>query len=130
MEEYMELIRRAYSQADIFLKPQPSMSMSWLSNSKIIQDRPGASDVSFTFSEKKWLHSIQDTSLSFTDIVQSVEVLITKPGYGLFAEAAFGRKPVFYVGRPDWLEEPYLLQWLKDYVNMIEISKNESTVLK
>ncbi len=180
MEGYMSLMRLAYSQTDVFLKPQPSMSMSWLLNSKIIQplvtigknlrnrlldelaleqkdntvlvlltlggidsqislenwpdynnvhiiiqDRPGVSDESLKFSEKKWLHSIQDTSLSFTDIVQSVDVLITKPGYGLFAEAAFGRKPVFYVGRPDWPEEPYLLQWLKNYVNMIEISKNE-----
>ena len=180
MESYMALMRLAYSQADVFLKPQPSMSMPWLPNSKyiqplvttgknlrnclldelaleqkdntvlvllalggidsqislenwpdynnvhiIIQDRPGVSDESLKFSEKKWLHSIQDTSLSFTDIVQSVDVLITKPGYGLFAEAAFGRKPVFYVGRPDWPEEKYLLQWLKDYVSMIEISKNE-----
>ncbi len=180
MEGYMALMRLAYSQADVFLKPQPSMSMLWLPNSKVIQplvttgknlrsclldelaleqkdntvlvllalggidsqislenwpdynnvhiivqDRAGVFDESLKFRGKKWLHSIQDTSLSFTDIVQSVDVLITKPGYGLFAEAAFGRKPVFYVGRPDWPEEKYLLQWLKGYVNMIEISKNE-----
>ncbi len=180
MAGYMALMRRAYSQADVFLKPQPAMSMSWLSNSQfiqplvttgknlrsrlldelaleqknntvlvllalggidseislenwpdynnvhiIVQDRPGASGKAINFGRKKWLHGIQDSSLSFTDIVQSVDVLITKPGYGLFAEAAFGRKPVFYVGRPDWPEEPYLLQWLKDYVSMIAISKNE-----
>ncbi len=180
MEDYMALMRHAYSQANVFLKPQPSMPMPWLANSQtiqplvttgknsrkrlldelvveqtdktilvlltlggidsqislenwpdyqnvhiILQDRPGASGESLKCSGKNWLHSMQDISMSFTDILQSVDVLITKPGYGLFAEAAFGRKPVFYVGRPDWPEEPYLLQWLRDYVCITEISKTE-----
>ena len=188
MAAYMAIMRQAYCQAEVFLKPRPSMPMSWLPNGKTIEPLVTTGTNSRTqllcelslqhkkdnivlvllalggidshvsvhnwpdynhvhlilqdgyhavaenvhqdqteHSNKSWLHNINDISLAFTDIVQSVDVIITKPGYGLFAEAAFGAKPIFYVGRRDWPEEVYLLQWLKQYVAMLEISKKELT---
>lgn len=181
MNHYMALMRKAYSQADVFLKPEPSMPMSWLSNTKTIaplltagknsrkqliselypSQKTGKevilvllalggirSDISLSqwpdyknikillqdgydeadrVKQTQWLHSIKDISLTFADIVQSVDIIITKPGYGLFAEAAFGAKPVLYVARGDWPEEVYLLQWLKQYVAIKEIAKEDLT---
>lgn len=50
--------------------------------------------------------------LSFSDLLASADALITKPGYGSFAEAAACGVPVAYVPRGDWPEEPCLVEWL------------------
>ncbi|WP_303902231.1 hypothetical protein [Thiohalomonas denitrificans] len=54
----------------------------------------------------------EDLNLPFTDLVASCDLLITKPGYGSFTEAAGNGIPVLYIPRPDWPESPYLEQWL------------------
>ena len=46
------------------------------------------------------------------DVLASCDALITKPGYGTFAEAACNGIPVLYVPRGDWPEEPHLVDWL------------------
>lgn len=53
------------------------------------------------------------TGLSFVDLLASCEVIVTKPGYGIFAEAACNGVKVAYIPRPDWPEAPYLTGWLK-----------------
>ena len=50
--------------------------------------------------------------LSFTDLLASVDVVITKPGYGTFTEAACNGTPVLYVRREDWPEQECLIEWL------------------
>ncbi|MDH3688917.1 MAG: hypothetical protein OEU36_05495 [Gammaproteobacteria bacterium] len=50
--------------------------------------------------------------MSFVDVLTSCDVLVGKPGYGSFAAAACNGVPVLYVERPDWPEQPYLIQWL------------------
>ena len=52
------------------------------------------------------------TKFSFSDALCSCDILLTKPGYGSFTEAAINRKAVLYVKRPDWPESPYLCNWL------------------
>ncbi len=54
--------------------------------------------------------------LDALDVLASCDALITKPGYGAFAEAACNGIPVLYVPRGDWPEEPYLVGWLADQV--------------
>ena len=44
------------------------------------------------------------------------DVLITKPGYGSFVEAVLHRKPLLYLPRGHWPEEPALLDWARRYV--------------
>jgi hypothetical protein len=46
------------------------------------------------------------------DVLPCCDALITKPGYGTFAEAACNGIPVLYVPRGDWPEEPHLVEWL------------------
>lgn len=59
---------------------------------------------------------LEDCGLPFPDLLASVDLLVAKPGYGTFAEAAALGLPVLYLDRPDWPETPYLCAWLADYV--------------
>lgn len=67
--------------------------------------------------EWKRLHpdalSVDELGLPFSDVLASVDLLVTKPGYGSFAEAAACGLPVAYIPRNDWPEEPYLVRWLE-----------------
>lgn len=57
--------------------------------------------------------------MSFTDLVASVDVVVTKPGYGTFTEAAMVGTPVLYTERPDWPESPHLDNWLKAHTQAL-----------
>lgn len=50
--------------------------------------------------------------LNFTDLLSSVDAIITKPGYGIFTEAANNGTPVLYQRRVDWPEQECLIAWL------------------
>ncbi len=52
------------------------------------------------------------SGVPFIDLVATCDVLITKPGYGMFAEAACNGVRVAYLPRHDWPEAPYLTAWL------------------
>lgn len=47
------------------------------------------------------------------DLLASVDALIGKPGYGMFAEAACNGVPMLYARRPDWPEQDALIPWLE-----------------
>ncbi|MBX9635239.1 MAG: hypothetical protein K2X44_09695, partial [Magnetospirillum sp.] len=71
-----------------------------------------------------WLTSLADTpdrpdmmrweaaGVPFADLLPSVDLLITKPGYGTFSEAGLAGIPVIYEPRPDWPESAPLEEWL------------------
>ncbi len=63
--------------------------------------------------------------LSVLDVLASCDAIITKPGYGTFAEAATHGIPVLYVPRPDWPEQPYLVRWLAAHVPTREVSADD-----
>jgi len=50
--------------------------------------------------------------LDFSDLLASVDAVVTKPGYGTFVEAACSGIPILYVQRGDWPETPYFAAWL------------------
>ncbi len=56
---------------------------------------------------------LEELNIPFLDLLASCDLLVSKPGYGAFVEATCAGKPVFFVRRPDWPEEPYLIQWLE-----------------
>ncbi len=57
--------------------------------------------------------SVDATGLSYSDLVASVDVIITKPGYGMFAEAAAAGVPVLFTERREWPETEALVTWLQ-----------------
>ncbi|MGB0713974.1 MAG: hypothetical protein ACPGUC_10490, partial [Gammaproteobacteria bacterium] len=61
-------------------------------------------------------HRTSDLDLDFQTVVASVDALITKPGYGLYTEAAQAGTPTMTLLRGDWPEEAFLLPWLRRWV--------------
>ena len=53
------------------------------------------------------------SGLSFIDLLASCDVLLTKPGYGMFVEAACNGVKMAFLPRDDWPESPYLTRWLQ-----------------
>ncbi len=69
--------------------------------------------------------SIESLGLSFIDVLASCNAVVTKPGYGTFVEAALHSKPVLYLSRKDWPEEPYLVSFLERYGLCQELSPEQ-----
>lgn len=63
--------------------------------------------------------------LSFTEMVASVDVVITKPGYGTVTEAACAGTPILYRERNDWPETPHMMGWASDHVPVAELAAEE-----
>jgi hypothetical protein len=67
-----------------------------------------------------------DRSLfDFPDSLRSCDVIITKPGYGTFTEAAVNGVPVLYVPRPDWPESPDMISWLSENGRCLPIETDD-----
>ncbi len=69
------------------------------------------------------IHPVESLGMPYIDVLCSCDALITKPGYGSFAEAACNRIPVLYVPRDGWPEAPFLTAWLQTVVPCREISR-------
>jgi len=65
---------------------------------------------------------IEETGLTFSELLASCDAVLTKPGYGTFTEAAVNGIPVLYVARRDWPEQPWLIAWLARHGRCSEVS--------
>lgn len=65
---------------------------------------------------------LEDLPMSFSDLLASCDVLLTKPGYGSFVEATASGVPVLYLARPDWPETAPLIAWLQQHGMSQELS--------
>ncbi len=61
----------------------------------------------------------------FTDLLCSVDAVVTKPGYGTFSEAACNGTPVIYQRREDWPEQDCLIDWLGQHGRAVEIDAGQ-----
>ena len=68
--------------------------------------------------------SVENIGMSYADLIASVDLMITKPGYGTFAEVAMAGTPVLYVERPNWAETLALTSWLEKTVPCKSISRD------
>jgi len=57
-------------------------------------------------------HLVGGPGLTVLEVLASCDALLTKPGYGTFAEAACNGVPVLYARRDDWPETAALVAWL------------------
>lgn len=67
----------------------------------------------------------QELGFPFIDVLHSCDAVLTKPGYGMFTEAACNGVPVLYVPRTDWPEEPYLVDWLSRLGRTLAITQQQ-----
>ncbi len=65
------------------------------------------------------------TRLDFTELLASSDVVITKPGYGTFVEAACHCRPVLYLEREGWAESRFLIEWLHANTRAAPIARSE-----
>ena len=63
--------------------------------------------------------------LGFTDLLCSVDAIVTKPGYGTFTEAACNGTPLLYQRRENWPEQDCLIDWLHGNARALEVSANQ-----
>jgi UDP-N-acetylglucosamine:LPS N-acetylglucosamine transferase len=63
--------------------------------------------------------------LKFTDLLASVDAVITKPGYGTFVEAACSGVPILYLERPDWPETPWFATWLAAHARSAVLTREQ-----
>ncbi len=64
----------------------------------------------------------QRGGMAFSDLVPSVDVVVTKPGYGLFTEAGISGTALVTVPRPDWPETAPFIAWLSRHGRCLELS--------
>ncbi|WP_265945705.1 hypothetical protein [Dechloromonas sp. A34] len=69
--------------------------------------------------------TFEQFGLSFTDLLCSIDAVVTKPGYGTFTEAACNGTPLLYQRREDWPEQDCLIDWLKGHACCAEISPHQ-----
>lgn len=63
--------------------------------------------------------------LTFTDLLASVDAVISKPGYGTFVEAACSGVPILYLERPDWPETPWFATWLAAHARAAVLTREQ-----
>jgi hypothetical protein len=68
------------------------------------------------------IHSTETLPFSFKTLLASVDVIMTKPGYGTIVEAVALQQPVVYVRRYNFADEPPLVDYLHRYGRGVELS--------
>jgi len=73
------------------------------------------------------IHSTKTLPFSFKTLLASVDVIMTKPGYGTLVEAVALQQPVVYVRRYNFADEPPLVDYLRRYGRSTELSIDDFT---
>ena len=75
--------------------------------------------------ERQDVHAFDAATLDFSDLLASVDAVITKPGYGTFVEAAGSGIPILYLERGDWPETPHLTDWLANNARAAQLTRGQ-----
>ena len=84
----------------------------------------------FTVMPLEWpghanLHAVDRTRIGFSDVLASVDGVVTKPGYGVLSDCVANAKPMVYAEREDFIEYPLLERELKRYLKNVHIPAEE-----
>lgn len=71
------------------------------------------------------IHRIDRAFVSFADILASVDIVITKPGFGIVSDCIANNKPILYADRENFLEYPILVEAIERYCHNAFISATE-----
>ena len=63
--------------------------------------------------------------IAFPDLLRNVDLVLTKPGYGTFVEAACNGTAVLYLRRDNWPEQDCLIEWLQENAHCREVNETE-----
>jgi hypothetical protein len=68
---------------------------------------------------------LDDLALGYEDLVGAVDVVVTKPGYGIVSEAIAARTRLVYTERGDFPEYPVLLREMGEYLPAVHVSNDD-----
>lgn len=73
----------------------------------------------FTVEPLEWpgtgIHALSRNLVSFADTMASVDLVVTKPGFGIVSECIANDKPIIYTDRKNFLEYPVLVKSIDQY---------------
>jgi hypothetical protein len=69
--------------------------------------------------------STHSLPFSFKTLMASVDIIMTKPGYGTIVEAVELQQPLLYVRRYNFADEPPLVEYLYRYGRSVELSTDD-----
>jgi hypothetical protein len=61
-------------------------------------------------------HAADRTVFSFSDVLASCDVVLTKPGYGIVSDCAVNAKPIAYALREGFAEVPFLIEGIRRHL--------------
>jgi hypothetical protein len=71
--------------------------------------------------ERKNIHALDRRQVPFSDVVASVDAVISKPGFGILSDCMVNRKPLIYAERENFLEYPILETAIRKYLRHVHI---------
>jgi L-arabinokinase len=91
--------------------------------SRVMQD----SDCEFfTVLPLEWpdsgIHALNREQVPFSDVIASVDVVVSKPGFGILSDCIVNQKPLIYAERRDFLEYSILETAIRKYLRYVRIS--------
>ena len=83
----------------------------------------------FTVLPLEWrgsnIHPLDRGQVAFSDVVASVDAVVSKPGFGILSDCAVNRKPLIYADRKDFLEYAILETAIGEYLKHTRISAGD-----
>ena len=67
------------------------------------------------------IHAVAREQVSFSDVIASVDVVISKPGFGIVSDCVVNHKPLIYADRTNFLEYPVLEASIRKYLKNVHI---------
>lgn len=75
--------------------------------------------------QSRRVRSISGMTEPFSTLLSSVDVVMTKPGYGTTIEAVAVHTPLVYVRRHDFADEDSIVQYVRRYGRGVELSRED-----
>ena len=66
--------------------------------------------------ERKNIHGVDRADIPYSDVMASVDGVLSKPGFGLLSECIVNNKPLLYAERTDFLEYPILEKGIQEHI--------------
>ncbi len=83
----------------------------------------------FTVRPLEWsrsnIHCLDRSQICFDDIVASMDVVVSKPGFGILSDCLVNQKPLIYADRSDFLEYRVLEAAIKKYLRFVHIRASD-----
>lgn len=120
-----ELARRSGARAD---KPWVLLSFTSLDWNRAALDRIARlTDYEFftvmplAWPERCNLHAVDRDAVPFADVLATVDIVVSKPGFGILSECCVNDKPLVYVERTDFREYPVLEAAVRRHLRGVHI---------